>query len=171
MRTDQVQRWRTSAPSITFIFIGTVSHELRTPLTAIQGATGAMSAELRTMVEIAGHNCARLHRLINDMLDVKWLETGKLTLTVAPTNLGAFVAQAVEANQPFAASMDVSRHTCQPLPSVTIATDSERQIQVIDNLLTNALKFSPRNGTVDSAITCQDQIVRLKRDAQKGVRE
>jgi len=94
---------------------------LRTPLTAIQGALGriaggatGMSAELRTMVEIARHNCARLHRLINDMLDVKWLETGKLTLTVAPTNLGALVAQAVEANQPFAASMDVSRKRASP---------------------------------------------------------
>lgn len=113
------------------------------------------------MVEIARHNSVRLSGLINDMLDVKRLETGRLTLTVAPADLAALVAQAVETSLPFAASMDVSLRLCQPLPSVTIDTDGERLIQVTNNLLSNAIKFSPRSSAVDIAITCQDQIVRV----------
>jgi CheY-like chemotaxis protein len=126
-------------------FVSTVSHELRTPLTSIRGALGLLSSGLlgsvaekgQRMLEIAVTNTDRLVRLINDILDLERIESGKVEL-----NRGAVDAQTV---------MDQAREglriVAEPMDG-SFWGDSDRIIQTLTNLIGNAIKFSPPDTTV-----------------------
>jgi PAS domain S-box-containing protein len=134
-------------------FISTVSHELRTPLTSIRGALGLLSAGvLGTMNEKASHllriavsNTDRLVRLINDILDLERMESGRAPLHFRSCNLAELVSQAVETMTPMADSAGVK--FAASVGPLTLDADSDRILQVLTNLLSNAIKFSP-NGAV-----------------------
>ncbi len=135
-------------------FISTVSHELRTPLTSIRGALGLLSAGLLTngsekaasLLRIAVANSDRLVRLINDILDLERMQSGRAPLTFRHLNLEETVRQAIETMQPMADASNV-RISCNSVP-LWIEADSDRLLQVITNLLSNAIKFSPPHSTV-----------------------
>ncbi len=137
-------------------FVAIVSYELRTPLTSIRGSlgllaggvAGELSSRARAMVDIAHSNSERLVRLINDMLDVEKIESGKLTFNLKPTELVPLVEQALEANQAYAAQLNVTFALEQPLAGVLVNADSDRLMQVFTNLLSNAAKFSPAHDRV-----------------------
>jgi PAS domain S-box-containing protein len=135
-------------------FVSTVSHELRTPLTSIRGALGLLSSGLlgpipekgQRMLEIAVTNTDRLVRLINDILDLERIESGKVELTRAPVDAQGIMEQAREGLQAIADEAGI-RIVVEPA-SGSLWGDSDRIIQTLTNLIGNAIKFSPRDTTV-----------------------
>jgi signal transduction histidine kinase len=131
-----------------------VSHELRTPLTSIRGALGLLSSgvlsqandKASNLLRIALSNSDRLVRLINDILDLERIQSGREPLTFRGVQLGDLVRQAIEGMQPVAESAGVQ--LIHDATQVEIAADPDRLLQVLTNLLSNAIKFSPPNSTV-----------------------
>ncbi|HEV2280701.1 MAG TPA: PAS domain S-box protein [Acidobacteriaceae bacterium] len=137
-------------------FISTVSHELRTPLTSIRGALGLLSSgvlnqgqgteKAGNLLRIALSNSDRLVRLINDILDLERIQSGREPLAFRSVQLGDVVRQAIDGMQPVAESAGVQ--LIHDATQVEIAADPDRLLQVLTNLLSNAVKFSPPNSTV-----------------------
>ncbi|MEO6016362.1 MAG: PAS domain S-box protein, partial [Polaromonas sp.] len=138
-------------------FVSTVSHELRTPLTSIRGSLGLISGGVvgelpeaaKNLVTIAKTNCERLIRLINDILDSEKIESGKMRLDLKVMDIGELAAQALAANEGFAAQHGVKVAMHVPPEPLQVRIDGDRITQVLTNLLSNAVKFSPPQGTVD----------------------
>ncbi|GAX42781.1 multi-sensor signal transduction histidine kinase [Tolypothrix sp. NIES-4075] len=135
-------------------FISIVSHELRTPLASIRGSLGLLASgrldnqpqKARRMLEIAALDTERLVRLVNQVLDLERLESGKIVLAKHPCNAATLMQQAIEAVQPLAEEANITL-TVFPL-SIEIYADCDRIIQTLVNLLANAVKFSPSGSTV-----------------------
>jgi PAS domain S-box-containing protein len=135
-------------------FISTASHELRTPLTSIRGALGLLaggilgevSENAASLLRIALANSDRLARLIDLILDLERIESGRESLVFRPLQLAEIVRQTVEGMQPVADSAGVKLN--YDTARVEIAADSDRLLQVLTNLLSNAVKFSPPDSTV-----------------------
>jgi len=135
-------------------FISTVSHELRTPLTSMKGAlglalsgsVGEMSEPVHKMVSMASTNCDRLVVLINDILDLEKIEAGKMDFNMEELDLAALIEAASEANSFYADKFAVSLRCEVDLDDGPLMTlgDRNRLMQVMDNLLSNAAKFSPK---------------------------
>lgn len=137
-------------------FISTVSHELRTPLTSIRGSLGLiaggvlgpLSDKIGSLIRIAHTNSERLVRIINDILDIEKIESGKLELSIRSCPLAALLRQAIEANEAYGARLNV-RFVLESAPEeVDVLADHDRFMQVMSNLLSNAAKFSPQGGEV-----------------------
>jgi PAS domain S-box-containing protein len=132
-------------------FISTVSHELRTPLTSIRGSLGLVDAgvlgelpeKAQAMVRIAHQNSERLVRIINDILDVEKIESGKLELQLQPVPIAAFLRQALDENAAYADKFGVSFVFESAPEYAEVLADPGRLMQVLSNLLSNAAKFSP----------------------------
>ena len=135
-------------------FISTVSHELRTPLTSIRGALGLLSSGIlgevnekaTNLLRIALTNSDRLVRLINDILDLERIQSGREPLAFRAVQLADIVKQAIEDMQPVADAAGVQ--LIHDSTKVEIAADPDRLLQVLTNLLSNAVKFSPPNSPV-----------------------
>jgi len=135
-------------------FISTVSHELRTPLTSIRGALGLLSSGMlgevnskaANLLRIALTNSDRLARLINDILDLERMQSGRTPLAFRPVQLGEIVRQAIDGLQPMADAAGV--RLIRDSSRVEIAGDADHLLQVLTNLLSNAVKFSPANSTI-----------------------
>jgi len=161
-------------------FISTVSHELRTPLTSIRGALGLIAGgavgELPTkvidLVGIAHKNSERLVRIVNDILDVEKIESGKIQLLMQQVDLTALVKQAIEANHAYAEKHKV-RFVLQHAPdSAYLTADPDRLMQVMANLLSNAAKFSPGGSEVIVRVDHSGNNVRLSvQDHGPGIPE
>jgi len=135
-------------------FISTVSHELRTPLTSIRGALGLLSSGIlgdvndkaANLLRIALTNSDRLVRLINDILDLERIQSGREPLLFRTSQLAELVRQAIDGMQPVAEAAGVQ--LIHDTTVVELAADPDRLLQVLTNLLSNAIKFSPPNSTV-----------------------
>ncbi len=135
-------------------FLAIVSHELRTPLTSIvsfieliRGEADGLTLEGLSFLDIIERNADRLHRLIGDLLMLDRLEAGALPLDLAAVSIPDLVTEAVRGATPGAAKQGVTmevRATTGPV----VQGDSRRLMQVLDNLIANAVKFSHRNGLV-----------------------
>lgn len=159
-------------------FVSTVSHELRTPLTSIRGSLGLIAGgvagklpdAVQNLVGIAKSNCERLIRLINDILDIEKIESGKMKLELQPVALAPLVAQAVAANEGFALANGVRLVLHCEDEDIQVNVEPDRLTQVVTNLLSNALKFSPADGTVDVHVKRQGLGVRVEiRDHGPGI--
>ncbi len=149
-------------------FVSTVSHELRTPLTSIAGAlelidagvTGALPEKAQEMVRIAYQNSQRLIRLINDILDIEKIESGRMAFERKHVALRPLVERAVHETQSFAAGY---KATLRFLPGDDLMAwvDPDRFLQVVTNLLSNAAKFSPPEGVVDVLLVRDEGQIRL----------
>ena len=135
-------------------FISTVSHELRTPLTSIRGALGLLASgrlgtlpeKSQRLLEIASDNTDRLVRLINDILDIERMESGKVTLEKVTCDAHDLVGKAAEVIRPLADRANVTlRLKAEATPFVA---DPDRIVQTLVNLLGNAVKFSPAGSMV-----------------------
>jgi PAS domain S-box-containing protein len=150
-------------------FISTVSHELRTPLTSIAGslgllaggATGELPAKTARLIAIAHNNSERLVRLINDLLDMEKIESGKMDFRFAPLSLAALTEQAIDANRGYAETLGVELRGIAAAGDSIVFADADRLMQVLTNLISNAVKFSPRNGAVTLEIFDHGDAVRL----------
>jgi len=147
-------------------FVSTVSHELRTPLTSIRGALGLLEGGVAgplpsmaaDMIGIAHKNSERLIRLINDMLDLEKVESGNLDFHLLPLELGPLVAQAAQAHQGYAQERGVRLRVVDEAPGAKAVVDEGRFLQVLANLISNALKFSPEGQSV---------VLKLERHAER----
>jgi PAS domain S-box-containing protein len=135
-------------------FLATVSHELRTPLTSIVSFTELIrgEAELLTpegvhFLDIIERNAYRLLRLVSDLLLLSRLEAGALPLELAPVSVQALVTEAVSAASVRAQKLGVTVDA-ETADGPPIDADHERLLQVLDNLITNGVKFSRRDGLV-----------------------
>jgi PAS domain S-box-containing protein len=135
-------------------FLATISHELRTPLTAILGWAHMLRTDqlngdsVHKAVETIERNARAQAQLIDDLLDVSRIITGKLRVDVRPVDPNAFIETAIEAVRPAAEAKGVRVQRIMDTGSISVAGDPVRLQQVIWNLLSNAIKFTPRGGSV-----------------------
>jgi PAS domain S-box-containing protein len=135
-------------------FLATVSHELRTPLNAILGwsrmlRTGQLDAATsQRAVEVIDRNAKAQSQLIEDLLDVSRIITGKLRLTVAPVNLATVIESAVESMRPALDAKGITLQMTLDTRASIVSGDADRLQQVIWNLLSNAVKFTPKEGWI-----------------------
>jgi PAS domain S-box-containing protein len=141
-------------------FIGTVNHELRTPLTAVVGSLALLKEGLAglppdqaMMLDMACQSSARLQSLVNDILDLDKIASGAMRFDLAPVALGPFLRRALEINRLYADRFKVRYELPGPLPRISLTADSERLMQAITNLLSNAAKFSPEGEAIIIAAT------------------
>jgi PAS domain S-box-containing protein len=158
-------------------FLATLSHELRTPLTAILGWARMLrtrefkpSERLRAM-EIIERNAASQAQLIEDLLDVSRIVTGKLQVTMRSIDaIGPIVQGVVDSFRPNAQARQITlRTTIDPLAG-PVAGDRDRLQQVVWNLVSNAVKFTPAGGRVDVSCEQLDGWIEIRvRDTGKGI--
>ncbi|OBX18630.1 hypothetical protein A9995_11795 [Erythrobacter sp. QSSC1-22B] len=159
-------------------FVSTVSHELRTPLTSIGGslgllaggAVGELNEKAARLVDIAHKNCERLVRLINDILDIEKISSGKMHFAQDEVDLAGLIQRTVVANGSFAAAQGVSLVTPDTDRRVEVLGDPDRLEQVLTNLVSNAIKHSPRGAKVDVVLQQSGSSARIEvRDRGDGV--
>jgi signal transduction histidine kinase len=153
-------------------FISTVSHELRTPLTSIRGALGLLSAGLlgnvdpkaQNLLRIASSNTERLIRLINDILDLERMESGRAPLTLRRCSIFDLAREAMDSMTGMADAaevrLDLASHVARD--AIYFDADSDRILQVLTNLLSNAIKFSPATSVVSVEIDAHADSLLLK---------
>lgn len=140
-------------------FISIVSHELRTPLTSIRGSIALLAADklgklpdkAKDLLAIANQNCERLIRLINDVLELEKMEAGKMVFNMRTMDITDLISEVIIANESLAAKNDVKMHTVLP-EHILIEGDPDRLTQVLTNLLSNAIRYSPPHGIIDVAL-------------------
>jgi signal transduction histidine kinase/DNA-binding response OmpR family regulator len=133
-----------------------VSHELKTPLTlilapvqdALDGAFGELDQRLRTRLLVIRRNCFQILRLTNDLLDATTLETGRVSLDIRTYDLQVFLRRCVEAFRPLAQKKAIALELSCPEHKMSIRFDAVRMERVINNLLSNAFKFTPGGGQI-----------------------
>ena len=150
-------------------FVAKVSHELRTPLVAIEKsisllltrATGPLSDNQEQFLSIADRNLKRLARLINDLLDLSKLEAGKMQMKMEPCSIGRNIDESIDGllNWANTKSINFERNIQKDLPEIMF--DSDRMIQVLTNLIGNAVKFTPVNGVITVAAALQEDYVEV----------
>jgi PAS domain S-box-containing protein len=148
-------------------FLATLSHELRTPLTAMLGWTWMLRAReldnetyLRA-VDTIERNVRAQAQLIDDLLDVSRIITGKLRLEVVPADLAPVIEAAIDTARPAAAAKGIQLHTELDPTANRIVCDPARMQQVVWNLLSNAVKFTPKNGRVTVSLKRTDAEVEI----------
>lgn len=138
-------------------FISTVSHELRTPLTSINGALGLvvsgtlgeLGGKASQLLQVALDNGRRLALLINDLLDMEKLDADRMVFAFEWHDVAELLTSALLSHEPFAAERGVSLSAPGLAHGMQIEVDLNRFLQVIANLVSNAIKFSPRGGIVE----------------------
>ncbi|MBU7586788.1 MAG: PAS domain S-box protein [Nostoc sp. TH1S01] len=157
-------------------FIGIVSHELRTPLTAIRAAMGLLKSgiydskpdKFKRMIEIAAIDSDRLVRLVNDILDLERLESGRPVLEKTICNAADLIEQAVAGVQAIAKEQNIKFDI--QLTDVRVWAAADAIIQTLTNLLGNAIKFSPADATISLRVHQQtDHVLFEIRDQGRGI--
>jgi PAS domain S-box-containing protein len=143
-------------------FVGTVSHELRTPLTAIRGfielvadgEAGPVTDTQREFLQIAGRNSDKLGVLINDLIDMNLIESRRLDIRRGPLDLTEVLADVASTFRTMAQSKGLTfREDVRQLPRVS--GDGRRLVQVFSNLVSNAIKYTPRGEVGIGAAPCE----------------
>lgn len=150
-------------------FLSTISHELRTPLTSVKGAlglvrggaVGAVSAEMKELLDIALTNTDRLIHVINDILDIFQLERGQARIRPVNMSLAQSVARAMRTEAGLADLRKVKIETALPANLPALKADPKRVEQVLVNLINNAVKFSHPEGVVTVSAAAEDGMVRV----------
>jgi signal transduction histidine kinase len=146
-------------------FVSSVSHELRTPLTSISGYVELLLADVRdeatrSHLQVVDRNASRLLGLVSDLLFAARLQSGHLELNSGPVDLRELVEQTVQSGRPHAEAGRVALRTrIEHVPLVS--GEQARLAQLLDNLVSNAIKFTPEGGTIDISLAARDGYVRL----------
>jgi PAS domain S-box-containing protein len=150
-------------------FVSVVSHELRTPLTSIRGSLGLLlggtvgnyTDKAKKLLDIANSNCERLLLLINDILDIEKIEAGKMDFHLAPVNIVDLIRETIDSNRLYADKYGVRVNLMKHDDNVLVNVDASRLIQVMTNLISNAVKYTSVNGNVDISVIQRGDIVRV----------
>jgi PAS domain S-box-containing protein len=161
-------------------FTSTLSHELRTPLTSIigslqlinSGVMGEVDKDVAELTGVAERNGQRLLDLINDLLDIEKIESGKLTLAFEVIPVHELVRESMVLNKAFGERFKVRFQAHGDAPERKVHADRKRLLQVMTNLLSNAAKFSPEGATVDITTEDSGAMVRISvHDRGSGIPE
>ncbi|MDH5395772.1 MAG: HAMP domain-containing histidine kinase [Gammaproteobacteria bacterium] len=150
-------------------FVSSVSHELRTPLTSILGSIGLLRAGVdeygsprsKEMLEIAYNNADRLMLLISDILDIEKIESGKMELKFSSVNINELIVSCITHNSGLAEKYRVKFNFKPDSSLPLLKIDKDRIIQVMNNLMSNAAKFEPDNGTIELKAVQENNYVRV----------
>ncbi len=149
-------------------FVSTISHELRTPLTSISGyvelAREQADPETSGYLEVVERNAARLLALVNDLLFVARLQSGRLELELEHVDVAKLVAESLATAKPQAVDANVELRLRLSGGVTTVRGDRRRLGQVFDNLVSNAIKFSPQAGAVDLTVDRRNGLVLIQVD-------
>jgi len=151
-------------------FVSTVSHELRTPLTSmigyleltLDGEAGELTEEQQQFLGIVSRNCTRLNKLIDDILFVSRVDAGRLSLDPEWVGIDEVAWSAVESAQAAADKKDVTLHFASNGELPPYCGDYTRLTQMFDNLLTNAIKFTPEGGEVTVSVAQRGESLHLE---------
>jgi signal transduction histidine kinase len=150
--TEQNERLR-EADRLKDEFVALISHDLRTPLTSITGYVelaledDSVSDDVRSFLHVVARNAERLLVLVNDLLFVARLQAGEMSLEPEEIDLDSVVGESVAAIEPRAAAKGITL-TCELEAVPPVQVDRGRMLQVLDNLASNAIKFTPEGGSV-----------------------
>jgi PAS domain S-box-containing protein len=157
-------------------FVAAVSHELRTPLHAILGWTqlacrpGAAAQQTTKALAIVDRNARVLEQIVADLLDASRITAGKFEVDLAPIALRGVVETAVEVLRASAEAKGVSLRESETMTEGRVLGDAPRLHQVVSNLVSNAIKFTPRGGRVDvDLVATADQVVLVVSDTGQGI--
>ncbi len=155
-------------------FLATVSHELRTPLNAILGwsqiARSHAQNQLNTMLETIERNARVQAKLIEDVLDISRIVSGKLRLDVAATDFNQLVCDTVDEMRPSATAKGVKLSCLPSAGGAALQGDPQRLQQVVWNLISNAIKFTPAGGSVAVELRHEeDRLLLSVRDTGSGI--
>ena len=156
-------------------FLATLSHELRTPLNAILGWAHILRSteaapDVAEGVEVIDRNARAQAQIIEDLLDMSRIISGKVRLEIKPMDLGSVIKSALESVEPMAAAKAIKVSTILGPGPTVISGDSTRLQQVFWNLLTNALKFTPKGGRVEVVLKRADSRIEISvTDTGEGI--
>ena len=159
-REKQLRNMANEAESISKLksgFVSSVSHELRTPLTSIMGSLGLLKSNIedpnseisKNMLDIAYNNSERLLLLINDILDIEKIESGKMEFNFAKENINDLIKDCIKQNNGLAKKYQVNFNFTAAPELPLISMDKDRIFQALNNLMSNAAKFEPNGGTIE----------------------
>jgi signal transduction histidine kinase/CheY-like chemotaxis protein len=153
-------------------FLAMLSHELRNPLAAIALAVDTLGEDQRLANEraILVRQTRHLAKLVDDLLDIARVTTGKISLLLAPVDLTDVVEHCVEVARPRAEARKLKLTMESPIGSVTVRADTVRLEQIVSNLLSNAIKYTPPGGEIGVFLEAdgEDAVLRV-RDNGKGI--
>ena len=147
-------------------FVALISHELRTPLTSIIGYLeltlddASLTDEQRGYLDVVDHNADRLLKLVDNLLFVAQLEAGELEVRASELDLAALARQSVAEAQPRAEANGIAL-TCDADAVVPVQANKGRMSRVLENLVSNAIKFTPAGGDVRVSVSRTDGVARL----------
>lgn len=157
-------------------FLAMLSHELRNPLAPIRNAIevirrfGPQDAKLVWATDITERQIRQLTRLVDELLDVARISQGKIVLRQAPLDLAALVEQCVETQRPLMAARKQLLTQAMPPGAVWVRGDSDRLQQVVNNLLNNAIKYTPDGGRLHLAVVAEPgEVMVALRDNGMGI--
>jgi len=157
-------------------FVATVSHELRTPLNAMLSWVWMLRrgpvdpANTTRAVEAIERSIKAQVRLVDDLLDISRITTGKLKLDLQPVHLGPIIQDAIDATMPTAEAKDVRVVTALEGDGGVVLGDSSRLQQIVWNLLSNAIKFTPAGGRVDvQLLRAGSEVILRVSDTGRGI--
>lgn len=154
-------------------FIANASHELRTPITNLKTRLYLLARrpeQLQTHLAVLERVADRMGNLVEDLLDISRFERGVLSLAREPAGLQALIEDAVESQQPEAARKNITLDCALPAEPLPVLLDSRRMTQVLLNLITNAINYTPENGHISVELSREgDQAVVRVRDTGVGI--
>lgn len=161
-------------------FVSLASHELRTPMTAIksylwmalQGQGGPLNDQQKYYIDRAYLSVDRLIKLVNDMLNISRIESGRLSINVKSVSLDQLIQQVIEEILPRAQELGVELKLEQPSPLPPVLADPDKIKEVLFNLIGNSLKFTPRGGHISLSLVQKDTLIEITvSDTGAGIAE
>jgi PAS domain S-box-containing protein len=175
-RESQARAQAEEASRLKEEFLATVSHELRTPLNAVVGWSrllrgGQLDKDgTAHAVEVIERNAAAQRQIIEDLLDVSRIVSGKLRINTQPVDVLLIIHAAIDAVRPAAEAKQIAIRTHAEAPDSIVRADMERLQQVFWNLLSNAVKFTPAGGVVDVYLERHDSLAEIRiEDSGPGI--
>jgi two-component system, NtrC family, sensor histidine kinase KinB len=158
--------------------VATVAHEFRTPLTSLRMAihlcaeemVGPLTEKQADVLAAARQDCERLQGIVDDLLDLSRIQSGRMDLQLHPLEVGALLREAPATVRSAADAEGVELQVAEPDPGLAVQADAERVRLVLTNLLANAVRHTPRGGRVELGARAAGNAVRFEvRDTGEGI--